>query len=206
MNRCIVAVVASFILCSCAVGPVYVAKNEAEGIKKAYENKNTQDIFNKNSDLFKDIYNRYNTAAVGVYNEGIGVTTIRDQNGEALNYLMVNVRPEGLKFDMNTVKPEQRFSYALQQIPLYIRHIKSSDMDRTNIEGLAFGIYWGVKDYHQCDTYGGFVEYINIYLKKVDAQDILEGRRTFADAVKDAEVVTSLDLKPAKAVRPVFQR
>jgi hypothetical protein len=88
--------------------------------------------------------------------------------------------------------------------PKYLKFMKSSDLDRDDIEGLEFGIYWPVRDYSQCNTYGGFIEYIHIYFKKDEAQDVIDGRRDYADSLQDAEIITSLGLQPAKSVRPVF--
>jgi hypothetical protein len=48
------------------------------------------------------------------------------------------------------------------------------------------------------------MEYLHVYLTKDDAQDILAGRKDYKTALVDSEVITSLDLKPAKSVRPVF--
>ncbi len=139
-----------------------------------------------------------------MYKDGIGIAILNDEKSEKLHYIKVYVRPAEISFDGNSSTPEQRFSHALQQIPRYMKLIKSRELDRKDIEGLAFGIYWPVRDFSQCNQYGGFVEYINIFFRKVDAQDILDGRREYQDALVDAEVITSLDLKPAKNVRPVF--
>ena len=67
-----------FIFCSCAAGPVYMAKNESESIKRMYGDAKSQELFNKNTDLFKDIYLRYNASHINFYNEGIGITTLND--------------------------------------------------------------------------------------------------------------------------------
>lgn len=193
-----------FILCSCAAGPVYVAKNESESIKRVYGDAQSQQLFDKNSDLFRDIYLRYNTSHINTYIDGIGITTLNDDRKKTLHYLMTFIRPAEISFDGNTTKGEQRFSYALQQVPRYMKLMKGSDLDVDGIDGLAFGIYWPVRDFGQCDKNGGFIEYLYIYLKKDDAKDILAGRKKYEDTLVFAEVITSLDLKPAKSVRPVF--
>jgi hypothetical protein len=193
-----------FIFCSCAAGPVYVAKNESESIKHVYGDTKSQELFNKNTDLFKDIYTRYNMSHINIYNEGIGITTLKDNKNNTLHYLMAYIRPAEISFDGNTTKPEQRFSYALLELPRYLKLIKSSDLERDGIEGLAFGIYWPVRDFSQCQSNGGFIEYLYVYLKKDDAQDILAGRKNYAATLVDSEVITSLDLQPAKSVRPIF--
>jgi hypothetical protein len=193
-----------FIFCSCAAGPVYMAKNETESIKSIYGDIQSQTLYNKNTDLFKDIYLRYRTSHIDFYNEGIGITTLNDNKNNTLRYLMTYIRPAEISFDVNATKPEQRFSYALLEVPRYLKLLKSKDLERDGIEGLAFGIYWPVRDFSQCQENGGFIEYLYVYLKKDDAQDILDGRIDYKTALIDSEVITSLDLKPAKSVRPVF--
>jgi len=204
MKKYFVMFLMLFILCSCAAGPVYMAKNESESIKRVYGDAKSQELFDKNTDLFKDIYFRYSTSHINFYNEGIGITTLKDEKNNILHYLMVYIRPPEISFDGNTTKPEQRFSYALLEVPRYLKLLKSKDLERDGIEGLAFGIYWPVRDFSQCQENGGFVEYLYVYLNKDDAQDILDGRRDYKTALVDSEVITSLDLKPAKSVRPVF--
>ena len=204
MKKYFVMFLMLFILCSCAAGPVWMAKNESEAIKTVYGDTKSQELFNKNTDLFKDIYFRYSTSHINFYNEGIGITTLKDEKNNILHYLMVYIRPAEISFDGNTTKPEQRFSYVLLEVPRYLKLLKSKDLERDGIEGLAFGIYWPVRDFSRCQENGGFVEYLYVYLNKDDAQDILDGRRDYKTALVDSEVITSLNLQPAKSVRPVF--
>jgi hypothetical protein len=204
MKKYIVMFLMLFIFCSCAAGPVYVAKNEAESIKRVYGDTKSQELFDKNTDLFKDIYLRYSTSHINIYNDGIGITTLKDNKNKTLHYLMAYIRPAEISFDGNTTKPEQRFSYALLEVPRYLKLMKSNDLERNGIEGLAFGIYWPVRDFSQCQSNGGFIEYLYVYLTKDDAQDILAGRKDYKATLVYSEVITSLDLKPAKSVRPVF--
>ncbi|MDD5243893.1 MAG: hypothetical protein PHU49_07735 [Syntrophorhabdaceae bacterium] len=201
-----VVVSLAFFLFGCAgTGAVYVAKTESESIKSTYEDPRVQSLHQKNADLIRDIYQRFTRSNVGVYQEGIGITILTDQNNNKLHYIMVNIRPSDVYFDENTTKPEGRFSHVLTTaFPKYLKFIKSSDLDRDDIEGLEFGIYWPVRDYSQCNTYGGFIEYIHIYFKKDEAQDVIDGRRDYMDSLEDAEIITSLGLQPAKSVRPVF--
>ncbi len=206
--KIIIAVSLVFFLFGCATGTgtVYIAKTESESIESTYKDPRVQSLHQKNSDLIRDIYWRLIQSNVGIYRRGIGITTLTDQNNKQIHYLMVNIRPSDVYFDENSTKPEGRFSHVLMTaFPKYLQFIKSSDLDRDDIEGLAFGIYWPVRDYSQCNTYGGFIEYIHVYFRKNDAQDILEGRVPYADSLKeDVEIITSLELKPAKSVRPVF--
>ncbi len=204
--KVIVAICLVFFLFGCASpGPVHIARTESESIRSAYEDPHVRSLHQKNSDLIRDIYWRFIQSNVGIYRGGIGITTLTDQNNEKHHYIMVNIRPSDVYFDENTTKPEGRFSHVLMNtFPKYLKFMKSNDLDRDGIEGLAFGIYWPVRDYSQCNTYGGFIEYIHIYFKKDDAQDIIEGRKPYADTLEDAEIITSLALQPAKSVRPVF--
>jgi hypothetical protein len=204
MKKYFVLFLMLFIFCSCAAGPVYVAKNESESIKRVYGDAKSQELFDKNTDLFKDIYLRYSTSHINFYNEGIGITTLKDEKNKALHYLMVYIRPPEISFDGNTTKPEERFSYALLEVPRYLKLIKNKDLDRTGIEGLAFGIYWPVRDFSRCQENGGFIEYLYVYFTKDDAQDILDGKKDYKKTIVNSEVITSLDLKPAQSVRPVF--
>jgi hypothetical protein len=194
-----------FIFCSCVSGPVYIAKNESESIKRIYEDPKLQRLYDKNVDLLKDIYMRCSASHVGIAPDGIGFTPLKDENNQKLYYLMVYVRPSEISFDGNTTKAENRFSYVLQQVPKYMKLIKSKDLDRDDIGGLAFGIYWPVKDFSKCSQYGGYIEYLYVFFKKAGAQDVLDGRRDYKEALVDTEVITSLELQPAKNVRPVFE-
>ena len=192
-------------LCSCAAGPIYVAKNQTESIKTSYDDAKLKKLYAENESLLKGIYTRLNSSNVNIYKEGIGLTILNDDKNEKLHYIMMNIRPPEIVFDEKATKPEQRFSNVLQTyFPKYLNFIKKEDLSRDDIEGLALGIYWPVRDYSQCNQYGGFVEYIHIYFAKEDVFDILDRRKTFVDVVKNSEVITSLDLQPAKNVRPQF--
>ena len=205
MKTSLVVIAILFAFCSCAgVGPVYVAKNENEAIKTSYEDKQAKELYSKYSGTLASIYSRYNESHIDIYNEGIGITTLKDADGQRLYFFMANVRPQDLKFDVNTTTGQKRFAYAIKQIPTYMKYINRTDLEKEDIQGLEMGIYWGVKDYKKCDQYGGFIEYIHIFFKKADALAVLAGNKTFQEAVADAEVVTSLDLKPAVSVRPTF--
>ncbi len=205
MKIFIVIVLLAFSMLSCNPGPIYVAKGESDSIKHTYSDKRVQDLFDANKGLFKDIYTRYNSSKVGIYQEGIGITTLTDLNKEELHYLMVYVRPMEASFDISSTKPNERVAKILREfVPKYIKMVKSSDLDKNDIEGLAFGIYWAVRDYSQCDTYGGHIEYLYIFFPKNAAQNYLDGKMSLVEAIDQSEVMTSLELKPAQAIRPVF--
>jgi hypothetical protein len=205
MKKCIIIFLLLF-LCSCATdGPIHVAKNEAESFKSSYNEPKLRELYNKNDMLLKNIYLRLNASNINIYKEGIGLTILSDQNNEQLHYIMLNIRPSEIYFNENATTPEQRFSHVLTTyFPKYLHYIKKEDLDRDDIEGLALGIYWPVRDFSQCNQYGGFIEYIHIYFPKEDVWDILDGNKNFVDVVQNIEVITSLNLEPAKSVRPIF--
>ena len=66
-----------FIFCSCVSGPVYIAKNESESIKRIYEDPKLQRLYDKNVDLLKDIYMRCSASHVGIAPDGIGFTPLK---------------------------------------------------------------------------------------------------------------------------------
>ncbi len=192
-------------LCSCGTGVIYVAKNETESFKTIYEDARVQKLSKENEGLLKGIYQRLIRSHIDVYKEGIGITLLNDQNKEKLHYIMINIRPSELAFNESTTTPEQRFSYVLQNsFPKYLNFVKKEDLNHDDIEGLALGVYWPVRDFSQCDTFGGFIEYIHIYFSKEDVWDMLDKKKNFVDAVQSSEVITSLNLKPAQNVKPVF--
>lgn len=193
------------VLCSCAAGPVYVAKNESESMKTIYSDTKLNELYQKNGGVLKGIYERLNKANVNIYKEGIGLITLTDTNKEKLHFITMNIRPTEIYFNELNTKPEQRFGYVLSNhFTKYLHFVHKEDLDRDDIEGLAMGIYWPVRDFSQCDTYGGFIEYIHIYFIREDVWDYLDGRKTFAELVDGSEVVASLNLQPAKSIKPIF--
>lgn len=205
MRNIIIAFVLAALVVSCTEGPIYYARGEHDSIKKSYNDKHVQNLYESNASLFKEIYNRYNSANVGLYQDGIGITTLQDYDNTTLHYIMVYIRPKEASFDGNTIKPEQRVATILRDfVPKYIKMVNARDLDRDDIEGLAFGIYWAVRDYSQCDTYGGHIEYIYIFLPKSAAQAYLNGNLSLAEAIDQSEVMASTELKTARGIRPVF--
>jgi hypothetical protein len=192
-------------LCSCTSGPIYMAKNQTESIKYSYDDAKMNKLYADNESRLKGIYLRLNNSNVNIYKEGIGLTILNDEKNEKLHYIMMNIRPSEIVFDEVSTKPEQRFSNVLQSyFPKYLRFIEKDDLERDDIEGLALGIYWPVRDFSQCNQYGGFVEYIHVYFTREDVFDFLDRRKTFAEVINDSEVIASLNLQPAKSVRPKF--
>ncbi len=204
MKNIILLILAVF-LCSCATGTIHVAKDESDSFKTMYEDAGLKKLSNDSDPLLRDIYRRLRRSNIDIFKEGIGITLLKDQNNERLHYFMVNIRPSEIVFDEKSTTPEQRFSHVLMNYyPKYLKFVRKEDLQRDDIEGLALGVYWPVRDFSQCNTYGGFIEYIHIYFPKEDIYDMIDGKKNFVDVVQETEVITSLDLKPAQNIRPVF--
>ncbi len=218
MKKVLLSVLCAFLLCACAHGPVYVAKNESEAIRSVYEDPALEKLYNENKAVLKDVYTRYTKEDVSFCPAGLGFGQLKSKSKERLNYLTVLTRPQEIMYKQMRCSDEdrkmrkelkctgdERFSDVLQKyVPKYLKQMKASDVDRKDIDGLAFGVYWPVRDV--CDTYGGFVEYVIIYFARHDARDLLEGSLAFEEAIQNAEIVTSLDEKPAASVKPVFKK
>jgi hypothetical protein len=126
-----------------------------------------------------------------------------DDQGKTLHYLLVEVRPDKIStIGEVQSKPAGRFSEVFEHhFEKNLRHLKAEDVRMDGVDGLAFGVYWPVRDLSKCGDYGGFIEYMTIYFHKDDFVSLIEKRTTLSEAVENAEVVTSLDRKPAKSVR-----
>ena len=193
-------------LVSCATGPVHVAKNEAESIKRVYDEPMLGNLYAKHQNLLNDIYRRFTRDRIDFYKEGLGFTAIKDLNGKRHPYLMVYIRPSEVSFDENATKPNRRLAAILNNsYKKYIAYIDKKDVQPKEIEGLAFGIYWPVRDYSQCDKYGGFIEYAIVFFGKDDLYDIKDGKRSIGEVMEETEVVVSLDLKEPVSIRPIFE-
>lgn len=205
MKKVIIFVFLVLLFSGCATGPVQVATNEADGIRTNYEDPKTKGLFYKYQGLLKDIYSRFNSSGIGIYKEGVGFTTLRGQKGGKFSYLLVSIRPNDINFDEGSTQSNERFSYVIQlYFPKYFKYIKRNDLDKDDIDGLAFGIYWPVRDFTQCDKYGGFIEYAIVYIPKEDVWDLQDHRISMEEVMERAEIMTSLNLAPAISVRPVF--
>jgi len=119
-------------------------------------------------------------------------------------YLMVKIRPQEIMYKGNKPNADERFSEVLQKhTPKYLKYLRKSDLDIKSIEGLTFGVYWAVRDV--CDTYGGFIEYIEFYTPKQFVNEFLDGKITFQEMLLDTEVITSMDKGQPTSVKPVFR-
>ena len=193
-------------LAACA-GPVQVARNETEGLKAGYQNPELAALSRKYAGLLKSIYTRYRMNKMSFAKEGLGFTTLTDNSGRKLPYLMVEIRPEDVNFDKNKTTGEQRLQLILQRyFEPNLRVLNKEDVAPDDINGLAFGVSWPVRDFTQCDTAGGFVEYVLAYIGKSDFFSILDGSATVSSVLGNSEVITSLDLAPPKSIKLQYQR
>ncbi len=200
------AVFVTLFLFSCATGPVHMAMNESESIRTSYDDVQLKTMYDKNRALLHDIYVRLNSSKINLYKEGLGFTTLRDQNKMGHYYLMVNIRPPDITFDGNSTKPLERFGKVISgQFNKYLAYVKKSDFETSGAEGLSLGVYWPVRDFSQCRENGGFIEYIIVYLSRDDLYSILEGNKTFAEVAQDSEIMASLNLEAPKYYKPVYQ-
>ncbi len=189
----------------CAAGPVYVAKNEMEGIKTTYDDPALSAAYGQHRGLLNDLYGRFTRNKISIYPQGLGVTNLKDQKGKNHVYLLTSIRPPELCFDQVQSKPEERFSQVIgTSYEKYLTYFNRDDLKSNDLEGLAFGIYWPVRDFSQCDQYGGYIEYSIVYLSKDDFFDIKDGAKTFLEVAETAEIMASFEQKPAHSIRPVF--
>ena len=197
----------AFALCllvSCAAGPVYVAKNENEGIKTSYQDQKLDDLAARNRPVLHAIYERFQHANIDVYPNGIGFTVLSDKTGRKHYYLLVDVRPRDITFGMGQTKPSERFAEVYHRhFEATLRYVKEQDLGMEGVDGLAFAVHWPVRDLSQCDSHGGYLEYIMIYLPKGDFVRLARGEASFSEVAKRNEVFTSLEMKKSESVRIV---
>lgn len=204
MKKYLVFLMVVFFLSGCAHGPVYTAKSESEAIKKDYQDRRLQELYTQNQNLMKELYTRFTTSRVDIYKEGIGFTDFTNQRNMRTYYLMVKIRPQEIMYKGNKPNADERFSEVLQKhAPKYLKYLRKSDLDIKSIDGLTFGVYWAVRDV--CDTYGGFIEYIEFYTPKQFVNEFLDGKITFQEMLLDTEVIRSLDKGQPMSVKPVFK-
>jgi hypothetical protein len=195
--------VLALFLVSCAHSP-NIAYNDAEGIKGRYEDPKLASLNNKYQSSLQDIFARYRQSGIDIYKEGIGFTKLSDRDGQTYYYLMVFVKPSEIAFDGATTTPEQRLATILNRhFGPNLRYLKLHDLQKDEIDGVAFGVYWAVRDFNECSKYGGFLEYAVAYLKKADVISFLDKTASFSEIAKDTEIVTSQGLKDPVPIRLV---
>jgi len=194
-------------LASCT-GPIYVAKTQDEAMRKSYDDPGLSRLAATYEPALKSIYDRYQLAGIDAYPQGLGFTIVSDEEGKKHYYLLVEVRSRDIMFGEVQTKPQERFSEVFDHhLEHDLRYVRAQDVDgMKGVDGLAFGVFWPVRDLSQCDKYGGFIEYMIVYLPKTDLDDLLAGSISLAEAVRSAEVVTSLNRKPAESVRVVVEK
>lgn len=200
---CIFGFILALSLLSCASSP-NIAYTDAEGIKGKYEEPKLAALHHKYRASLQDIFARYHQAAVAIYREGLGFTKLTDRDGQSFYYLMVLVRPSEIAFDRNTTTAEQRLRAILtRHFETNLRYLTLPDLEKDDIDGLAFGVYWAVRDFNECANYGGYLEYAVAYIKKADVISFLNKNVSFSEIAKDAEIVTSQGLKDPVPIRLV---
>jgi hypothetical protein len=189
------------LLVACA-GPVQVARNESEVIKTGYLDPQSKALSVKYAGVLKSIYTKYRLAKVSFAKEGLGFTSLTDTSGQKFYYLKVEIRPSDLNFDQNTTIAEDRLRAVLKRyFEPALRMLNKDDVAHDDTEGVAFGVQWPVRDFSQCNSEGGFVEYVIAYISTNDFLSVLEGSETLSNVLANSEVVVSLDLKPEKSVK-----
>lgn len=203
MKRYLVCFVLALSLWSCAHSP-NIAYTDVEGIKGKYEDPKLSALDLKYKESLQDIFARYHQAGVPIYKEGIGFTKLSDRDGQTYLYLMVLVKPSEIAFDGGTTSAEQRLSTILKRhFETNFRYMNLRDLQKDEIDGLAFGVYWAVRDFNECAKYGGYLEYVIAYMKKADVISFLNKTASFSEIAKDAEIVTSQGLQAPVPIRLV---
>lgn len=203
------SIAALCLLCSLTVacaGPVQFAKDEREGIKTGYLDPELTALSRKYGGLLKSIYAKYRLGNMRLAKEGVGFTSLTDDSGQKIYYLMVQVRPEGINFDQNRTTGEERLQTVLQRyFEPNLKVLNQEDVVHEDINGVAFGVTWAVRDFSQCDTAGGFVEYVIAYIDNSDFLAILDGSETVSSVLGNSEVITSLNLARPKSIRLKYE-
>ena len=204
--KTLIALFVCMLLFACT-GPVQVAKNEQEVFKTTYNDPDLAYVYREDEAPLHDIYQRYHSAGVDFYYDGIAIVGLKDPTGKVQDhYLSIKIRPAQIVFERDVSDsdkwPERLKRITHQEFPRYIHYLKESDLTKLkDVQGVAFGIYWPLRDYTQCDKYGGCIEYAIVYLTTRDVADILSGARPFLNIAKERRVVASFNLKPAQTVQ-----
>jgi hypothetical protein len=192
------------VLVSCAAGPVYIAKTEQEAIRATYQDPKLVRLSTDNRATLVDLYRRFQMASIDVYPNGIGFTTLTNNNGRTYYYLFVDVRPRDITFGEERTKPDERFNEVVRNhLEKNLRYVHAEDLQKTGADGLAFAVHWPVRDLSQCDTHGGFLEYAMLYMIKADFLSYANGGESLSDTLRKAEVYRSLDRQGPEPVRVV---
>jgi hypothetical protein len=196
---CFVVLLVSF-LAGCT-GYVNLAKTQPESLKASYPDPQLAALNQKYSGLLKEIYARYNAKGIGVAKEGLGFVTVRDSMGGKVAYLFVETHHEECNFDKNSSTGQERLQTVMQKyFEPELKVLTKNDLP-SDVSGLAFGVAWAVRDFYQCDQYGGIVEYVVAYMDRSDFYAVLDGTKTLKSVLVSEEVLASLDSQPATPVK-----
>lgn len=190
-------------LLSCTHSP-NIAYTDMEGIKGNYEDPKLAAFDRKYKESLQEIFARYRQAGIDIYKEGISFAKLSDKDGQSYYYLMILVKPSEIAFDGAKTTPDQRLAAILKRhFEPNLRYLKPPDVEKDEIDGLAFGVYWAVRDLNECSKYGGFLEYAIVYMKKADVISFLNKTASFSEIAKEAEIVSSQGLKDPVPIRLV---
>jgi len=182
-------------------GYVNLAKTQPESLKASYTDPQLAALNQKYSGLLKEIYARYNAKGIGVAKEGLGFVTVRDSKGGKVAYLFVETHHEECNFDKNSSTGQERLQTVMQKyFEPELKVLTKNDLP-SDVSGLAFGVAWAVRDFYQCDQYGGIVEYVVAYMDRSDFYAVLDGTKTLKSVLVSEEVLASLDSQPATPVK-----
>ncbi len=195
----------SGLLAACT-GNVNLAKTPAEALKTGYSDPQTAALSKKYDGLLKEIYARYNGKNLGVAKDGLGFMTLTENRGGKLYYLFVETHHEDANYDKNTTTGQQRLQNVMQRyFEPDLKVLNKNDAAPADINGVTFGVAWAVRDYYQCDKYGGHVEYVIAYISKSDFNAIMDGTKKLNAVLANSEVYASLDLQPAIPIKLTYQ-
>ncbi len=182
-------------------GYVNLAKTQPESLKASYTDPQLTALNQKYDGLLKEIYARYNAKGMGIAKEGLGFVTVRDSKGAKVAYLFVETHHEECNFDKNSSTSQERLQTVMQKyFEPELKVLTKNDLP-SDVSGLAFGVAWAVRDFYQCDKYGGFVEYVVAYMDRNDFYAVLDGTKTLKSVLANEEVIASLDSQPATPVK-----
>ena len=183
---------------------VFKSKDEGDAQRTDYSDSSLARTANQHHDLFTEIYKRCQQAGIDVVPKGMGFVSVTDEGGKKYSYLLVEIRPPHIVFNEKNTSADSRFNEVSQnQFENSLEIMKAEDLQSPTIDGLAFSIYWPVRDYAKCDQNGGFLEYITIYFSKKDFINLKNRSISFRDAVANSIVTASLELKPARTMKVV---
>jgi len=203
MRRLLVLFLFASTVWSCVSGPIYLATKQEEGIRTDYQDRSLKGLYERHREELSELFRTFEEKGVGVYKEGLGYTVLTDDGRRAF-YLFVYLRPKEIVFDKHSTRPEERLSTVLtRHLGKYVDLLPRASLSE-EVDGVALGLFWPVRDFSQCKNYGGFIEYVIVQLEKGDLLDVWEGKRDLFEVLREREVRTSLDMQEEKSIRVSF--